>query len=149
MSSSQIQNSGLKLDSNTDNNFAERDHVRVILSVTPDVNPFAGGTAPTGPVMSLTKLPNDMVHLSWSGLTGTAGANTKLEWTADIPAAFRPQKTRQGIVSVKDNGAFAAGLITINIDGDVIFSTAADAAFTAANACGAVDGGFTYHLGQY
>jgi hypothetical protein len=149
MSSDQIKNSGVRLAKNIADDFKNQSSagVSVSLGVTPDTNPYSGGTAPTSAAtLRLTKIGNEFVVASWTGITGTAGAATKLGWASKLPAGYLPKFDKYAICSVTNASTVAAGVVTFETDGGITFATAANAAFTGSGTCAMHAGSAIYSL---
>ncbi len=117
----------------------------VTLSTTPDVNPYAGGVAPTtAPVFYFVKHDNRTIQCQWATITGTAGASTKLTWNQKVPAECRPKTDYYVSVPLINGGTSATGLLKLGSNGSITYSTAADGAFTNSGTCEIRGSSITY-----
>lgn len=119
---------------------------RVTTNLTPTTNPYAGGDGPDeAMVLYFSRCGTSPdILFSWSGISGTAGAATKLAWTQVIPAECRPKTDHYVSVPIINGGTSATGLMKIGSNGTLTYATAADAAFSDSDTCAVRASSVTY-----
>ena len=151
MSSDQIKNSAMYKDSNSTRRIGNQVSPapsQVVLGTAPDVSPFTAVLA-SGPLLSFQKLGDDHVIMSWSTIIAQGtNAGAFITWSADVPAAYRPQGTRFGICSVTNNSVIESGQVSVLSTGDLTFASAAGVAFTGTGNGGVGSGSLLYSLTQ-